>query len=383
VPKKIVCLFNSFVGISGGDLRFVEIFVRIKSLNKIVITPLLGQKLCESKKLDALYIQTTKESHFQNIFLTYFIRILKALSLNMRIGADIIYSTSDFLPDVLPSFLYKRKNKNAKWVQVIHHVIPSKREGSHLTNVISFCAQRASFFLIKRYSDMIITVSSTVKGNLKDLGFTENKIKVNSNGVDASYFEKIVPDKGTSNDGVFIGRLHPSKGIFDLVRIWKIVCKRKPAKLSIIGDGDQRIKQALNTEIKNHGLSGNIDILGYVDSDQAFQLIRSSKVFVFPSCEEGFGIAILEAMACGLPIVAYSLPVYREVFGNKLVIVPPGDVNSMAKQILYLLENPQVASKMGEANRKFARVYDWNIVAERELVAIKCAQGGANNAAVF
>jgi len=67
---------------------------------------------------------------------------------------------------------------------------------------------------------------------------------------------------------------------------------------------------------------------------------------------------------------AYNLPIYKEVFDDKLMTVPLGDIDAMAKQVIYLLENPEVARKMGEANREFVKKYDWKTVAEKELFAI-------------
>ncbi len=371
--KRIICLFNSFKGISGGDVRFVEIFARIQNVDKIVITPLLGQRFCEPR-FNAKFIVTTRESSFKNIISTFFMRILRVLFLEIESNRAILYSTADFLPDVLPAFLLKRKNNDAVWVQVIHHVIPAKREGSRFTNLISHYAQRLSFFIIKRYADLIITVSLTVKENLTEIGFSPNRIKINLNGIDLRYFEKISPDNEKRYDGVFIGRLHASKGIFDLVKIWKILCKYKPLKLGIIGVGDQRTKQVLKKEIEKEGLNDNVDVLGYLDSDEAFGIIKSSTVFVFPSHEEGFGIAILEAMACGLPVAAWNLPVYEKIFSQGMLIAPMGNIGEMAKNILKLLDDSEFRAKVSKDALEMASKYSWDEIAARELSLIQSLQ---------
>jgi glycosyltransferase involved in cell wall biosynthesis len=265
---------------------------------------------------------------------TYVRRIVAALSLNLKDCETVVYSTSDFLPDVLPAFLFKRKYDHSKWIQVVHHVIPSKREGSRLTNFISFSAQRISFCFIKRYADMLITVSPTVKHNLAQMGFSEKRIRINANGIDLAYLKGLEPEKPIY-DGIFIGRLHASKGIFDLIKIWKVVCQVKPAKLGIIGNGDLRTREALKLEIERQGLSGFVDVLGYLEPIAAYRTIKASKVFVFPSHEEGFGIAILEAMACGLPVIATDTGGIREILSSDYGrIIPPNAPAKMANAVL-------------------------------------------------
>lgn len=368
--KRIIFLFNSFVSISGGDTRFIEVSKRLKDFDKVIITPFIGRKTCEMKKLNAAYILTTKETHLRNIFITYFRRIANALFLKMEIrDEDILYSTSDFLPDVLPCFVYKLKNKNAKWVQIIHHLIPLKRKGSLASNLLSYYAQRISFFFIKRHSDFIIVVNPFIKERLKEAGFHDSKIVISSNGIDTRYLKNIKPSKGIIYDGIFLGRLHPSKGIFDLVKIWKIVCKnKKNAKLGIIGSGDVRVRDELERKVKESGLENNIDILGYIDD--AFTIVKSSKVFVFPSYEEGWGIAICEAMACGLPTITYDLPSY-EIFGNTMVKVSVGDIETFAEAVIRLLLDGRLRRKLGEKGKRKVKQFDWSRVAQKESLFLR------------
>lgn len=378
--KRVIFLFNSFVSISGGDIRFIEVFKRVKDFDKVIITPFIGRKICEMKKLNATYFLTTNEEHFENIFFAYFRRIINALFLKIEIwNEDILYSTSDFLPDVLPAFVYKLKNKNVKWVQIIHHLIPLQREGPRINNLISFYAQRISFFFIKRYSDLIIVVNPLVKKKLKEIGFNSNKIKVNSNGVDLNYFENIEPNKEIMYDGIFLGRLHLSKGIFDLLKIWKIVYKEKTnARLGIIGSGSKRIEDELTKRIRESNLKDKIKFLGHLNDDETFSLLKSSRVFVFPSHEEGFGISMLEAMACELPVVAYDLAAYR-VFGDALIKVPLRDKRNFAEALLRLLSDEQIRKELSGKARKMASQFDWDLVAKRELSLLEELVEGQSN----
>ena len=102
-----------------------------------------------------------------------------------------------------------------------------------------------------------------------------------------------------------------------------------------------------------------------------WEQFKSSEVFVFPSHEEGWGIAICEAMACGLPVVAYDLPVYREIFTQGIITVPLKDIKAFSEKVVNLLENDKERHVLGDKARSQATVYDWDTVAARELSLMK------------
>jgi glycosyltransferase involved in cell wall biosynthesis len=365
--RKLIAFMNSYSqGKSGGDVCFIEVAKRINKFDRIVITSLLGKKLCEIKGLKANYLITTKEQNFKKVISTYFKRIIKAFFLRMKIDSkDILYSTSDFLPDVLPAFYQKIKNKNVFWIQKIFHLIPSGR-------LIPHYAQKASFLFIKHFADLVIVDNRLLKEGLIHQRFNVNKIEENSVGIDTKYFKDIKAIEGKEYDATFLGRLHPSKGIFALIEIWKFVCKNIPdARLAIIGEGNERIEKELTKKILNVNLENNIFVLGYLDDDKTFKLMKSSKVFVFPSFEEGFGIAILEAMACGLPVIAWDLPFYKEIFPKGMIRVSIGKTKEFGDAVLKLLEDEQFREEISRETKEISQRFDWNEVAERELKLIE------------
>jgi glycosyltransferase involved in cell wall biosynthesis len=365
--RRLIAFMNSYSqAISGGDACFIEMAKRMNKFEKIVVTSLLGKKLCEVKGLTASCLITTRENKFKNIIRTYFVRIIKAIFLKLEIGdGDILYSTSDFLPDVLPAFYQKIKNSRVSWVQKVFHLIPSDR-------IIPYLAQKLSFFFIKHYSDLVIVDNHLLKQVLIRLGFKEGRVKVNTPGIDFDYFSNIKPLEGKRYDAVFLGRLHPSKGIFDIVDIWKLVCEVKAsAKLAIIGDGDEKIKQELMNKIKGAELDYNIDMFGYLEDDDMFGIVKSSRVFISPSHEEGFGIAILEAMACSLPVVAWDLEVYSEVFPKGMIKVPAGNNRDFAEEVLKLLYDVEWYYEISKGTEEISHRYDWKKITQRELELIK------------
>ncbi len=364
--RKLIGFINSYTeGMSGGDLRFIEVTKRINDFEKIVITSSSGRKTCEARGLSAEYLITTKEERFRNLYFTYILRMIKAIFLKPAIqNKDILYSSSHFLPDVFPAFILKLKNRKVMRIQLIFHLIPSDR-------IISHYAQQLSLFFIKRFADLVIVDNCLLKEELVTQGFDAKNIEVNPPGVNTSYLKDIKSVKEKSYDSCFLGRLHPSKGIFDLIEIWKLVLNKKEnAKLAIIGGGNERLEDELKKKIMDANMEHNIAIMGYMEDDKAFGIVKSSKVFISPSHEEGFGMAILEAMACGLPVVAWDLPVYREVFPKGIIRVPPWNIEEFAGSILNLLEDSKLYGRILKEARETSLHYDWDKIVKRELELI-------------
>ncbi len=361
---KLVAFMNSFSqGKSGSDTVFIEVVKRTPDYDKVIITSLLGKELCQKSGLKGEYLVTSKESEFRHVVRTYLKRMVRALFLKIGVSEkDILLGTSDFLPDVLPIFWLKAKNQRAKWIQHIFHLIPAKR-------LTPFLAQKLSFLLIKRRADLVITDNTLLEEDLVRFGFDPAKIVVRHPGINLAHLKAVGREAAVGQyDGVFMGQIRPSKGIFDLPKIWKLVCQRKPgAKLGIIGKGKAGIARKLQKEIRTVGMEKNIDLLGYLENGRAFATIKAGKVFIFPSHEEGFGIAPLEAQALGLPVVAWNLPVFAEIFPKGMVKVEMGEMEKFAAEILNLLTNPSVHNRLsGEAAGNADR-FDWDEVSKKWL----------------
>lgn len=362
---KIIAFMNAYTdGKSGGDMAFIEIFKRITNVDLTVVTSKMGKELCEKRGLRATFICSTSENNFNSIIATYIKRIISAVFITYKLSDfDIVYATSDALPDTLPAFLLKIRMKKIKWVQKIFHIIPSHR-------VISHYSQEFSFTLIKRFADCTVIDNSLLKKDLQKKGFTKKDILINPLGIDYNWFQNVKPSKNTY-DGVFMGRLHRSKGIFDLVIIWRKVIENFPkAKLAIIGRGKPEILKALNKKVQESGLKKNIDLLGHLDDDIAFSTIKSSKVFVFPSHEEGFGLVIAEALACRTPVIAYDLPAYHDTFSD-IITVPFGNLKKFSESVVNIIGIKSKRKKVMENGLKLVKNLGWDKTAQRELEFLK------------
>ncbi|MBI2641904.1 glycosyltransferase family 4 protein [Candidatus Roizmanbacteria bacterium] len=360
--KTVIAFLNAYTqGKSGGDVALIEIFRRLKGVDLTVVTSELGKKLCLEKKLKATYLLTTSEKEFSNIVVTYLIRIIIALFLiGKSQKSDIVYATSDALPDVLPALFLKLRYRNSVlWLQKIFHTIPADR-------FISHHAQKMSFFFIKHFVDKIVVSNTYTKSQLLQHGFPINKITINHLGID---YESIAKISASSKkfDAVFMGRLHSSKGIFDLPEIWqKVVNKIPNARLAIIGTGEASFIGNLQLLISKYNLKKNITMLGYLSNQEAFSLIKSGRLFLFPSYEEGFSLTVGEAMACGTPVMAYTQPAYDEIFKEAVIQIPAKNIELFSKKILDLLQDKYKRTILKKKGLELVKNFNWDMTVKKE-----------------
>jgi glycosyltransferase involved in cell wall biosynthesis len=149
---------------------------------------------------------------------------------------------------------------------------------------------------------------------------------------------------------IYAGRFEPGRGAAHLLRCWPSVVARWPAaRLWLVGEGSQRA--ALAEQIEASALGGRVTLFGVFDESDA--LLAAADMLIRPSREPGTSRPLLEAMAAGLPVIAADTPSHRELIaeGRHGLLVPPDDPRAMTAAIGRLIDDPQLASRLGEAGR--------------------------------
>ncbi len=164
---------------------------------------------------------------------------------------------------------------------------------------------------------------------------------------------------------VAVGRLVPFKGFDMLVRAWSAVAAARPDwRLDIWGDGSER--PALEALIAELGLDGKVVLRG--SSAHVQRAMAEASLLAFSSHFEGFGMVMVEAMACGVPCAAFAClcgpPDIIDHEKNGL-LVPPGDVAALAAALLRLIENPEERKRFGVAARQKAALFSLDAVIPR------------------
>jgi len=371
---------------SGGDRIFAELSKHLnrKAYALRVVTTSVGRTLWREEGAQ-VKITTLRSFSFESrigrwaVSLVYAFRAMSGLAKVYRLAATeksvVLYSSTDFLPDVLLPFVIKLLGRDAFWISRVYHLVapPIRRKGNLLTNVLSFASQRASFAFLKRTSDRIIALNPALYDELASLGMPRLRMTTSGAGIDIDRIDSVTSSAEKQYDGVTLGRIHPSKGIFDVLEIWKLVLTRKPdARLAIIGGGEEKTVDLLKSKIRVLNLEQNIDYRGYIANDKdVYAILKSSKLFLFTDHESGWGLAMCEAMACRLPVVGYDLKIFGTVFLDGFVVVPIFDNHSFAEVVLDMLSNDAKRVELGKAARRQAERYSWKQVAEEFSAMVK------------
>lgn len=373
--------FSQGMPIGGADKRVSQIGQRLinSGVNVSVLTTSEGERVLRDDGLSAEYFRTNQPFFWKTGWsksllgrgISYlYLTLFSCVSVCTDEAVDIIYPSSDYFFDLLPALISKFRWKKAKLVGIVHHHIdlPWQRRGGRLVNLTIFLLQRFDFLFLKFFD--AISVPDNFEGisikKILSLYVNTKKILVFRNGIDFHGIKNL-PETEKKYEACFLGGLRPSKGIWDLVPIWQEVVKALPAaKLLVIGGGLSSNEMMIQDRVDKSQLTKNIIFAGVLPRQRLFASVKTCRVFINPSYEEGWGIALMEALACGLPAVAYDLPAFGFLSGS-VVTVPIGDTDLMAQAVVRLLREPEVFEKYQKLGFAKLIVFDWNRVAETEL----------------
>ena len=368
------------VGVAGGDIRVIEVAKHWARAGHEV--HLMGSAasadLCRRRGLGGqphIVAWHGGESRWSFMLraITACVRMPRTL---LRLQPDVIVTANEQLYDTLPGFLLKLwYRRRVRWAVVAHN-IPAwrfwQREGHHWYQSLAFLvSERLSLLVAALGANRVLAVSPATTRQLVRLRFPRGRITSVPCGVDLAALAAIDRDTQVRRfDAATMMRVSAEKGIFTLIDAWKLVVAASPnARLAIIGGGIDM--QAAQARVRALGLEGNIDFLGPIlDATQAFSTLRTARLFLLPSFKENWAIAIGEAMALGLPVIAFDLPELKEVWGDAFRAVPRGDTSAFADEILALLADDTGRRNLAERGRARVRSLDWADIAERELAAI-------------
>jgi glycosyltransferase involved in cell wall biosynthesis len=193
-----------------------------------------------------------------------------------------------------------------------------------------------------------------------------------------------LPAGSPRSDGVanltMVGQFSENKDQATLLHAFALVRKRAKARLWFVGDG---VETALSDLACDLAVEGEVSFWGFQDGEAVQDLLRKTTVYCFSSRSEGFSLAVLEAMAAGLPVVACNVEGVRNLITDGVtgLLARPGDPEDLARMILRCLEDPALRAKLGQAARARA-IAEFSIEGcvkaygdlVRETVAVRCSR---------
>lgn len=258
-------------------------------------------------------------------------------------------------------------------VRTVHHV------DDFSTPALIECQERAIL-----EPDHVLVVSTQWQEILeRDFGV---RAQVVPNGVDAARFsrrpgpgdtEALRARVGATGRPLLlsVGGLEPRKGSEHLVRALHRLRSLVPVPpvLAVVGghsfQDHRAYRQSVLDLAGSLGLAAGADFVevGTVPDDEMPAWYHAADVLAFPSVKEGFGLAVVEAMAAGLPVVTSDLPVFREylVHGRDALLVPPGDAAGIAAAVASVLGEADLRARLAAAGRRVAARFGWDASATR------------------
>ncbi len=260
-------------------------------------------------------------------------------------------------------------------------IISTIYDVNHLAgfNKSSFLKELYAKILYKsaiKKSDTIITISEFSKSEIiKHTGVAPSKIQLIYCGVNQESFSNqleelenlVLPKKYI----LYVGNVKPHKNLISLLKSYSILTKefKNEYKVVIVGKKEGFItkeNQILDFIYKND-LKENIFFTGYIKDNQIPTVYKNASLFVFPSLYEGFGLPILEAMCCNIPVISSDAASLKEVGGNAVEYFSPLDYNQLASTIAKVIGNISLQNDLISKGKQQIKKFTWQLAVEKHI----------------
>ncbi len=341
----------------GYTFEAVSAYVRIKKPLKNVRFHQVGSfEIYPSANLVEKYL-----SHGEFIIRSY----LKSRSILKKKEIDIIHH---MFPAVynqsfsLIAILRKTEGKPLIFGPISTHIYPRPPDEKLLLRVTSKLHMRTI-----RNCNLLVTITPSIKKIYTGI-VNEERVWVIPMGVDVELFKPLRrKEKSEGYEVLTVGHLYPLKGVRYLVRAMHLIAeKREDVKLRIIGEGSE--KRSLMKLAVRLGIGDRVIFEGFVHHTKLPKYYQKCDIFCFPTLGEPFGKSILEAMACGKPVIASNIGGPTQILKDEEtgILVPPAKPEILASKILELLDDEKRRRRLGiNARRHVMEHYSWEKIAER------------------
>ncbi len=216
-----------------------------------------------------------------------------------------------------------------------------------------------------------VAISESTKNDLIRRGIAADNVTVIPCGIDTGFYTpgKPDPEPGTF---LYVGRLKKYKGIqLILAALAELRNAGKSYKLVVLGSGDyEKELKAITSRLK---LDRQVIFEGFVPQERKLHWLRKAWAAVFPSEKEGWGLTVIEANACGTPVIASNSAGLRDsvMDGRTGILVPHGDIEKLAGEMNSLASNSSLRSELGKNGIDWAAGFNWDVTADRMIKVMR------------
>jgi len=299
-------------------------------------------------------IQKIKLKKSKNPVITVFESFLGSVFKILGKKADIYHFIT---PDMISACILKRPS-----IATVYDLIPFilKNERKKSYNVYFKIVTK----FLKRANHFIVISKSTKKDLMKYLKVPEEKISLIYLGVDHKIFYPIKKKKNKKFVIGYLGGLGKRKNIEYMLHVAKKIGNKNDIIFKIAGKGPDLNRLI---KIKNRLKLKNTEFVGFIPENKLNEFYNSLDLFIFPSYYEGFGLPILEAMACGIPVIASNKGSLPEIMGGAGILINPHEPKEAIVKIKKIVKNGKLQEKLGMRGIKRAKNFDWDKTTKETL----------------
>lgn len=346
----------------GAEVHFHEIFKRIVQRgHRVTLLCCSHQDLPAEEDIDGIKIIRSGHRNFFNFWVPFLYR--KYSNANRY---DVVIDDINKIPFYSPLFVKE------PLIGIIHHLFgTSIFIESSLP--IALYVTTAELLIPKVYRNIpMAVVSNSTKQELVQKGFSADQVDLVYNAVDHAAYRYFPDAKSVTPLVGYLGRIKRYKSVNHLIQAFDIVQREiADAKLLIIGDGDHLPK--LKKLVKQLKLDQKVIFTGALQHDQKINSLNRMWVSVNPSPKEGWGLTVIEANCCGVPVIAANSPGLRDsvVDGKTGLLYPYGDEKRLADLIVNVIQNVNLRKNLSEESMAWAVQFNWERSAENMLNVIE------------
>jgi glycosyltransferase involved in cell wall biosynthesis len=277
-------------------------------------------------------------------------------------GYDVIVDDLNKIPFFTPAFVRE------PLVGIVHHLFGKSIfvEVSLPAGLYVSGAEQAAFPFYRRIP--IAVVSESTKSEMLSHGFQPEMLTIVPNAIDHRLYRQIdVPTVPGPVIG-YLGRMKKYKSVDHLLRALPIIRQEHPTVRTVfVGDGDSR--PGLEQLARELGLADAVRFTGFVPSEEKVRLLNQMHVVVNTSAKEGWGLTVVEANACGVPVVASDVPGLRDsvLDGTTGLLYEYGNIEQLAEKVCLVLRDDVLRKRLADEAVTWAGSFTWERSAERMI----------------
>ncbi|MBD2494571.1 glycosyltransferase family 1 protein [Nostoc sp. FACHB-280] len=318
-----------------------NLFPYLKSLNPTLLTAYNYREFsCYSIPNNLTPADGTR-GHFRRLIWTQF----QLQKIYYKLRSQLLFSPLPEAP------LYS----NCRFVVMSHDLIPLRfpKRFSPLTPYHRYYVPQ----VLKQAQHIICNSQATADDIVSFYKIPASKITPISLAHDRTHFRHL--NLQTRNYFLYIGRQDPYKNLHRLISAFAALPNHQDYELWLVGPTDERYTPILQLQVEELDITHQVKFLNYVDYQELPKIINGAIALVFPSLWEGFGFPVLEAMACGTPVITSNLSSLPEVAGDAAILINPYNISEITEAMQSIATNSELRSQLSQQGMARANLFSW------------------------